>query len=210
MERKNQHYSTIFPDVKLEVFTISESLRKHLYIFKTVTGVFSYKKIDLGTKILIENMFIPKNPSILLDLGCGYGAIGIVLAYESTQSNVYLIDINKRAVWCAKENLKLNLPEAKSRVNILYGNYFEPIKNKNIKFDGIYLNPPIRKGRKELIELLYDVPNFLNPNGHFQLVIRRKMGASYILDFLEKRYPNKKIEIICKRSGYWVLHYFHK
>ena len=210
MKHNNQHYSSKFPDVNLKTFMVSETLRRHLYVFRTVTGVFSYKKIDLGTKILIENMDIPKNPSTLLDLGCGYGAVGIVLAYESPQSVVYLIDINKRAIWCAKENLKLNLPEVKSRVNILWGNYFEPIKYKNIKFDSIYLNPPVRQGRKEFINLLYQIPNFLNPKGYFQFVIRKKMGASYILSFLEKTFPDNKIEILCKRSGYWVFNYFQK
>ena len=210
MNHNNEHYSSTFPDVNLKVSMVSESLRRHLYIFKTVTGVFSYKRIDLGTKILVENMFIPKSPSTLLDLGCGYGAIGIVLTYESVQSMIYLIEVNKRAIWCAKENLKLNVPEAKNRVHILWGNYFEPLKNKDIKFDGIYMNPPIRQGRKEFINLLYSIPDFLNPNGYFQFVIRKKMGASYILDFLEETYPNKKTEILCKRSGYWVFSYFQK
>ena len=48
MERKNQHYYTPSPDVKIKIHTVAESLRRHLYIFKTVSGVFSFKKIDLG------------------------------------------------------------------------------------------------------------------------------------------------------------------
>jgi 16S rRNA G1207 methylase RsmC len=72
------------------------------------------------------------------------------------------------------------------------------------------MNPPIRQGRKEFINLLYKIPDFLNANGYFQFVIRKKMGASYILDFLERTYPNKNTEILCKRSGYWVFSYFQK
>ena len=109
MDNKNQHYSSEFPDVKVKIHTISESLRRHLYIFKTLTGVFSFRKMDLGTKIFIEHMIIPEEPGIMLDLGCGYGPIGIVLGYESPESLVYLIDINKHAIWCAKENVKINL-----------------------------------------------------------------------------------------------------
>lgn len=208
MERKNQHYSTHFPDVKLKVYTISESLRRHLYIFKTLTGVFSFKKIDLGTKILIEHMFIPKEPSGLLDLGCGYGPIGIVLAYESPNSVVYLIDINKNAIWCAKENLKINLPDSKKRVKVLSGNYFEPLENKDLKFNGIYMNPPLREGRKAFIKLLCEIPDYLKPNGFFQFVMKKKMGALYIFKFLKDSYPDKKIDILCKRSGYWVFNCF--
>jgi 16S rRNA G1207 methylase RsmC len=207
MEKNNQHYYSEFPDVEVKIHTISESLRRHLYIFKTITGVFSFRRIDLGTKVLIEHMVIPKDPSVLLDLGCGYGPIGIVLGYESPDSLVYLIDINKRAIWCAKENIKINLNREKKSVLTLSGNYFNPIKNKNVKFDGIYMNPPIRQGKKEFLKLIEVIPNYLKLKGSFQFVIKRKMGAPHILNFISKNYPNNDIEIICKRSGYWVFRF---
>jgi 16S rRNA G1207 methylase RsmC len=210
MANNNQHYFDEFPDVKVKIHTISESLRRHLYIFKTITGVFSFSKIDLGTKVFIEHMIISKKPGIFLDLGCGYGPIGIVLGYESPDSKVYLLDINKRAIWCAKENIKINLSNIKKNVFTLQGNYFEPIKKKNLQFDGIYMNPPLRQGRKEFLKLFDIIPHYLKPQGSFQFVIRKKMGASYILDNISKNYPNNTIEIICKRSGYWVFRYLLK
>ncbi|MFX1337969.1 MAG: class I SAM-dependent methyltransferase [Promethearchaeota archaeon] len=207
MSQKNQHYSTKYPDVKLKVYTISESLRRHLYIFKTATGVFSFKKIDLGTQILIEHMTISKDPSVLLDLGCGYGSIGIVLGYESPQSQIYFIDINKRAIWCSKQNIKINFPENRNRFIVLNGNYLEPIKRKNIKFDGIYMNPPMRKGRSDFLKLMNEIPSVLKPNGFFQFVIKKKMGASYIENYLINHFQEDKynFNILCKRSGYWVF-----
>ena len=208
MENNNQHYYSEFPDVEVKIHTISESLRRHLYIFKTITGVFSFRKIDLGTKVLIEHMVIPKDPSVLLDLGCGYGPIGIVLGYESPDSLVYLIDINKRAIWCAKENIKINLNTEKKSVLSLSGNYFKSTKIKNIKFDGIYMNPPMRQGRKDFLKLIEVIPSYLKSKGSFQFVIKKKMGAPYILNFIRKNYPNNDIEIICKRSGYWVFRFF--
>jgi len=208
MENNNQHYYSEFPDVKVKIHTISESLRRHLYIFKTITGVFSFRRIDLGTKVLIEHMVIPKDPSVLLDLGCGYGPIGIVLSYESPDSLVYLIDINKHAIWCAKENVRINLYGNIRNVLSLSGNYFEPIKSKNLKFDGIYMNPPMRQGRKEFLKLIEVIPSYLKLKGSFQFVIKKKMGAPYILNFIKKRYPKNEIEIICKRSGYWVFRFF--
>ncbi|MFX1378501.1 MAG: class I SAM-dependent methyltransferase [Promethearchaeota archaeon] len=209
MAEKKNHYFSKFPDVNVKIYTISESLRRHLFIFKTVTGVFSFNNIDLGTRVLINNMYIPQDPSVLLDLGCGYGVIGIVLGYESPHSSVYLIDINKRAIWCAKENIKINLPDQTKKVVALSGNYFSPIQNKNIKFDGIYMNPPLRQGRKEFLNLLNDIQNYLKKNASFQFVIRKKMGAPYILKYFKDTYPNEKIEILCKRSGYWVFRCFH-
>jgi 16S rRNA (guanine1207-N2)-methyltransferase len=210
MEKNNQHYSSKFPDVRVKIYTISESLRKHLYIFKTVTGVFSYRKMDLGTKVFIENMYIPLETSTLLDLGCGYGPIGIVLSNESPESLVYLIDINKRAIWCVKENIKINLINNKKNAIALSGNYFDPIKTKQIKFDGIYMNPPMRQGRKEFLNLIPEILSYLKPNASFQFVVKKKMGAPFILNFLEKNFPNNVVDIICKRSGYWVFRCFHE
>ncbi|MFW9895371.1 MAG: class I SAM-dependent methyltransferase, partial [Candidatus Thorarchaeota archaeon] len=207
MNHKHEHYSSEFPEVKVKIHTISESLRKHLYVFKTLTGVFSFSKIDLGTKILIEHMIIPEEPGVLLDLGCGYGSIGIVLGYESPESLVYLIDVNKHAIWCAKENIKLNLRNNQN-LHTLNGSYFEPIKSKNLQFDGIYMNPPLRQGRKEFLSVVHLIPDYLKSNGSFQFVIRKKMGAPFILDYLKNEFPNRNIDLLCKRSGYWVFRYF--
>ena len=210
MNNNKNHYFAEFPEVKVKIHTISESLRRHLYIFKTITGVFSFSKIDLGTKVLIEHMMISKDSSTFLDLGCGYGPIGIVLGYESPNSLVYLVDINKRAIWCAKENIKINLPNDKKNVQAIHGNYFEPLKNKNIKFDAIYMNPPLRQGRKEFLKIFEIIQNYLQPQGSFQFVIKKKMGAPFILNYISQKYSNNNIEIICKRSGYWVFHYTMK
>lgn len=208
MDGKNQHYSTQLPDAKVKFYTIPVSLKKHLYVFKTLPGVFSFKKLDLGTRVLVENMILPEDSKNLLDLACGYGVIGIVLAYLSPQSDVYLVDINKRAIWCAKENIKNNLRDWTSKIVALSGNYFHPIKNKNLKFEGIYMNPPLRKGRKEFLNLLEEVPNYLVKGGFFQFVIKRKMGSEFILNYLREK--NKTIDIVCKRSGYWVLNYIEE
>ena len=119
MDQKDEHYFNEFSNSKVKFYTVSVSLRKHLYLFKTTTGIFSYKKLDLGTRILIENMIIPKNDLTLLDLGCGYGAIGIVLAYESPGSMVYFTDTSRRALWCTKQNIKINLPQKIFRAKVI-------------------------------------------------------------------------------------------
>ena len=207
MEKKNQHYSSEIPDVRVKVFTVPVSLHRHLFLFKTVTGVFSYKKLDLGTKVFIEHMTLPKNKEYLLDLGCGYGPIGIVLARLIPQSSVYLIDTNKRALWCTRENIKYNLPERSGKVTVLHGNYFKPIQNKNIKFNAIYMNPPLRNGRKEFLSLCKVIPSFLIRNGQFQFVIKKKMGANYIYNYLTRNLSDLygNIEVTFKRSGYWIF-----
>jgi len=207
MEKKTQHYSSQFPDVRVKVFTIPVSLRRHLYLFKTITGIFSYKKLDLGTQVFIEHMTIPKKGDNLLDLGCGFGAIGIVLAYLNPQSSVYLIDTNKRALWCTRENIKYNLSERSGKIIVLNGSYLEPVQNKNIKFDAIYMNPPIRNGRKEFLALCKEIPSYLKREGQFQFVMRKKMGANYIYNYLIQNLSDlyEKINVTFKRSGYWIF-----
>ena len=207
MEKKNQHYSTQFPDVKVKIHSIPESLKHHLFLFKTITGIFSFKKLDLGTKVFIEHMKVPEEKCVLLDLGCGYGAIGIVLAYLSPQSTMYLTDINKRALWCTKENIKYNLSERSGKVIVLEGSYLKPFENKSFKFDGIYMNPPLRSGRREFLTLCEDIPRYLNSKGLFQFVIKKKMGAEYVYTYLKKHFSElfETIEVTFKRSGYWVF-----
>jgi 16S rRNA (guanine1207-N2)-methyltransferase len=207
MDKKNQHYSTQFPDVRFKIYSVSESLRRHLYFFKTATGVFSFKQLDLGTKVFIEHMNIPEEQSVLLDLGCGYGAIGIVLAYLNPNSIIYFTDTNKRALWCARENIRHNLRERPGKTIILEGSYFKPIENKNIKFDGIYMNPPLRNGRREFLTLCEEIPKHLKSKGLFQFVIKKKMGAEYILNYLKEHFSRlfEIIEVTYKRSGYWIF-----
>ena len=207
MRNDHQDYSTELPEVPLKVYTIPVSLRKHLYLFKTINGVFSYRKLDLGTKVLIENMIIPQNNSQVLDLGCGYGIIGIVVAHESPDSTVYFIDINKRAIWCTKENVKLNIPYLQSNIQVYTGNYFLPLKSKDIKFDAIFMNPPIRKGRREFLNLFDSIQSHMKSNGSFQFVIRKKLGSDFINRYLIDLYSDDRIRILCKRSGYWVFYF---
>lgn len=209
MKRENQHYYSTLPDTKLKIQTVAESLRGHLYIFKTSTGVFSFRKIDNGTKLFIEQMTIPEGKATLLDLGCGYGPIGIVLAYENLNSQVYLVDVNKRAIWCAKDNIKTNISDYKDRIRAMISNYFEKFKKNGLKFDGIYMNPPIRLGRKEFLKICTQVPNFLTSGGFFQFVIKKKMGADIVFKNLKSLYENQNIDIVCKRGGYWVFKCFH-
>ncbi|HEC91787.1 MAG TPA: class I SAM-dependent methyltransferase [Candidatus Atribacteria bacterium] len=210
MSKKHEHYYTESTDSPLKIYTVSESLRRHLYIFKTTTGIFSFRKIDLGTKVLIENMTIPENPGVFWDLGCGYGAIGIVLAYESPKSFIYMTDINKRAIWCAKNNIKINLYDNIKNVKVIRGSYFEPFLSKDIKFDAIYTNPPIRRGKKEFLNVCKEIPKYLKEGGFFQFVIRRKMGAESIFTSLKEMFPSENINIIRKKSGYWIFDCFRK
>lgn len=198
----NSHYFSKTPQADLKILSIAESLRGHLYILKTTPGVFSYRKIDLGTKTFIKYMEVPKTGATLLDMGCGYGPIGIVLANICQNCVIYMVDINRRAIWCSRENIKINQV---TNVNILSGSYFEPILPLDLKFDGIYTNPPMKKGKKEFLKLCNLIPSYLKHEGTFQFVIRRTMGANDIYQILKDNLQSMDVEVRYKRSGYWVF-----
>ncbi len=205
MKKVEQHYFSPLPDVNVKIQSISESLRTQLYFFKTVSGVFSFKKIDLGTKILVNHIVIPRNKSKLWDLGCGYGVIGMVLGKESPKSEIFFTDINSRAIWSTKENIKINFPEKSRRFHVIKGSYFKPFEKDMDKFNAIFCNPPLKKGKKEFIKIIEKIPHYLERNGYFQFVIKKSLGAKAIYDELKADYTSVNTEVIAKKSGYWIF-----
>lgn len=190
-----EHYFTEIPSSKIDIFTINPFIRNRLYQFKTVSGVFSHKKLDTGTSILIKHVSIPEHATTALDMGCGYGVIGIVIAAENSPLTVTMIDINRRAVWIARENAKLNTI---SNVKILWGNFYAPIKNQT--FDVILINPPLALGQKLLEQFIQETPKHLSLNGMFYLVARTKQGAKKISTIMDTCFGN--VELLKIQSGY--------
>ncbi len=157
--------------------------------------MFSYKKLDKGTSLLLNKMQIPVDASQVLDIGTGYGVIGIVVATEYPHIDVSMIDINRRAVWIARENVKLN---NLSNVKVFWGDFYEPIKNE--RFDIILTNPPLSKGQEQIIKFISDTPYFLRKGGFLYLVVRTKQGAKKIADKMMNFFGN--VELLKIQSGY--------
>lgn len=176
--------------VKSEIKKINVKIKNNLYSFYTDNGVFSKKGLDFGTRTLLES--IPNLKGEILDLGCGYGAIGI---YLSKYGNVDMVDVNKRSIDLAIKNGKLN------NVTI---NVFESDGFKNItkKYDYIVTNPPIRVGKNKLYELLFQAKNHLKNNGIMYLVINKDQGAKSVIKDLSKEYETS---IINKNKGFYII-----
>ncbi len=183
-----EHYYTEIPSSDIKIFIINPIIRNHTYQFKTCSGVFSYKKVDKGTQLLLKYMRIPATATNVLDMGTGYGIIGIVVAAENPQINVIMIDINQRAVWIARENLKLNKI---SNAKVFWGDFYSPIKKYT--FDVILTNPPLALGHKKIIQFLSETPTYLNPNGYLYLVVRTKQGAKKISKVMNNIFKNVKL-----------------
>ena len=169
---------------------IKVNVRGKNYTFITDNGVFSKKGLDFGTRTLLESL--PDIKGDVLDLGCGYGPIGIVLA---NTCNVDMVDINKRSLALTVKNAKLN----NRKVNAFVSNVYENITKK---YDYIITNPPIRAGQKILYEFLFEAVNYLNDNGELWLVIHKNQGAKTLFKHLKEIYD---ATIVNKNKGFYII-----
>ncbi len=151
--------------------TIFEELRGFDLRFETQAGVFSHRELDTGTRVLIDAMRVSPTAHVL-DIGCGYGAIGIVAAKLATQGHVTLIDSDIRATRLAERNLKLNQIE---NADVVLGDGFRDLPPKT-RYDVIVSNPPTHNGREVLDEMVAGAYKALKPRGQLFLVINRLLS----------------------------------
>ncbi len=154
-------------------------------------GVFSSSHIDSGTLLLAENMVV-RDGVLALDLGCGYGILGILYAKLCPNSTVYMVDINENAIYLAKMNARLN--DVKN-VKIKKSNLYSSIDD--LKFDVVICNPPISAGMNLNIRLIEETYKHLNDGGIFQVVYPLKMSDRFY-NILKQYF--KDVEVLA-RSG---------
>ena len=191
------HYFTNDSKLSNELILVEEIINGKNYRFYTDGGVFSKNNVDFGSLLLINVLMNNlKDESSFLDLGSGYGPIGIVIKDEFKNMSVHLTDVNEKAITLAKNNSELN----KVKTNCYVSNGFAEIKES---FDVISLNPPIRAGKKTIFNLYVEASNHLNENGKFFIVIKKKHGADSHKEYLKTLFKN--IEVLEKSKGYFVM-----
>jgi 16S rRNA (guanine1207-N2)-methyltransferase len=193
-----EHYFSANPHVKSEVRQIKANLLGMPFTFKTDAGVFSKKGIDFGSRLLIETVKVEPG-SHVLDLGCGYGAIGIAVAKATPRANVVMVDVNERAVELAKENARVNQVEANTDLFVSDG--FSAIKQ--IQFDHILFNPPIRAGKATIYRLFAEAKAQLAKNGSLWIVIRKQQGAASAKKELETHFAD--VQVVAQKKGYCII-----
>lgn len=184
-DTKQEHYYSKDPKSKLIVKETTIHLKNnHEYKFKSPSGVFAFGKANRATECLLDNLHIHGRD--LLDLGCGYGTVGIVTVKENPFLRLHMSDINERAVRFAKENaLAYNL-EAK----IKSGNLFDPWKD--YFFDMILFNPPMAAGKEVWIEAVKRAYDHLREKGTLQIVAYHNKGGKRIMLYMKKIFSNVK------------------
>lgn len=190
------HYFKNDPNLQSNPKTFDMIYNGKQYRFFTDAGVFSKDYIDFGTHSLIKAISLPENSLKALDLGCGYGPIGIILKSEFPHIDMTQADINIRAVELTKKNVEAN----KVSSTIIHSNGFSNIYDT---FDVITLNPPIRTGKEVIYELYKGAHEHLNVGGVFYIVIQKKQGALSHQEYLKKIFNNA--DIINKSKGYYII-----
>ena len=174
---------------------IHYNIGKYTLQFKTDSGVFSKGRVDFGTDLLINSL--PNLDGRILDLGCGYGPIGICMAFLNANAFVDMVDINARAVELAKNNIiDNNIDNARAFVS-------DGFSNIDDTFNAIITNPPIRAGKKVIYSLFEQSKNYLNIDGCLYVVIQKKQGAPSAIKKLKSIFGN--CNIISKRKRYFIL-----
>lgn len=193
------HYYSDNPHAKSNPETWEANLKGNTFRFTSDTGVFSKGRVDYGSQVLIETVDLLDFPKgDFLDLGCGYGPIGLSLAKACPKRTIELVDVNERAVSLAKKNAEDNQI---SNVEIHTSYLYEELKSK--EFAGIFSNPPIRAGKETVHAILEDSFQHLKKEGRLTIVIQKKQGAPSAKKKMQEVFGN--VERLIQDKGYWIL-----
>lgn len=195
-----EQYFTKNPTTKNETYKFDWNIGKDKFYFYTSNSVFSKNGVDFGSMLLIETV-VKENDKFcgsILDLGCGYGPIGVTVAKLLENSKVCMSDVNERALELSKMNAKENKVE--DRIKIINSESFENIKES---FDMILTNPPIRAGKDVVFSFYEGAYDHLKEGGKLYVVIQKKQGAPSTKLKLESLFGN--CEIAEKKSGYFIF-----
>ncbi len=190
-----EHYFIRKPTSRVQTTTISFSFKGKLLSFICVSGVFSSRKIDVATALLLEHAYIEEDWDVL-DLGCGVGVIGISMKNAFPATHIVLSDVNKRALQFAALNAKQN----KAEVEVVESDGYAAFSAR--QFDTIITNPPLHAGRALVYRLIEEAPLYLKKNGLLQLVAKHKKGGAMLEKKMKEVFGN--VSVLVKKGGFRV------
>lgn len=191
------HYYSKNPHSKSDPRKWTFTLRGEKFYFNTDAGVFSKGEVDFGSRLLIESFVMPEIDGDILDVGCGYGPIGLSIAKSYPERKVHMVDVNGRAIELAGRNAKENDVE---NVHIYES---DGLSNVEGQFAAILTNPPIRAGKETVFKFYDEAFEKLNAGGELWVVIQKKQGAPSTTEHLKELFG--QVETVEKKKGYYIL-----
>ncbi|WP_163971935.1 class I SAM-dependent methyltransferase [Oceanobacillus halotolerans] len=193
-----EHYFSNIPQSKSSPKTWKYQLRGKEYTFTSDVGVFSKDEVDFGSRFLVEKFEEPTIDGDFLDLGCGYGPLGITLADYYPNRHVVMVDVNERALVLAEDNARQNDID---NVEVKQSDRFSSLLDR--KFAAIITNPPIRAGKRIVHAILEESKSCLLEQGEIWVVIQKKQGAPSVREKLNTVFGN--VEVVARNKGYYLL-----
>jgi 16S rRNA (guanine1207-N2)-methyltransferase len=193
----DEHYFSADPSVPFKRIPVRANVWGRTLSLTSGSGVFARGRLDVGTNVLFRETDPPTSGGTFLDLGCGYGVIGLALATAAPESTVWAVDVNERAVLLANENAgALGVAE---RFSAVLPDELPP----DVTFDEIWSNPPIRVGKQALHELLLRWLPRLTPGGRAVMIVGKNLGADSLQRWLDEQgYPTARL---ASAKGFRVL-----
>ena len=190
------HYFVDDPDLRSERRSFDYTFGNEHFTFTTDLGVFSKEHVDFGSYLLIRYVLGLPLGGKILDLGCGFGPIGIILKRFFPEAEIDLVDVNPRAVELSRLNAAANRADVQVCLT-------DDITTLQKHYHSILLNPPIRAGKATIYGLYEKSREVLYPGGTLYIVIRKKKGAESTIRKLKELFNDA--EVLAKDSGYWIL-----
>lgn len=194
----SQHYYSKNPQTKSKPQEWTYTLRGETFRFQTDSGVFSKNEIDFGSRLLIEAFDEPAIEGPILDVGCGYGPIGMAIANAFPQRHVHMVDINARAIELAQKNTVLNGVE---NVSVYESDGLSSVEQQG--FGAILTNPPIRAGKETIFRFYDEAYTKLAASGSLWVVIQKKQGAPSTQEKLQELFG--EVRVVDKKKGYFIF-----
>ena len=192
----DDHYFTADPSAPFQRAAVRAEVWGQGLELTSGSGVFAQGRVDIGTAVLFRETEPPAGGRVL-DLGCGYGVIGLAVCAASTTAQVTAVDVNRRAVLLANENAE----------RLGFADRYKAVTPEEVPseatFDEIWSNPPIRIGKAALHELLLTWLPRLEPDGRAVMVVGKNLGADSLQRWLgEQGYPTERL---ASAKGFRVL-----
>ena len=193
----DEHYFTADPTTPFKRVPVRANVWGHWLELTSGSGVFAQGRLDVGTGVLLREAAPPVEAREVLDLGCGYGVIGLAVAVAVPEARVTAVDVNERALLLARENAEqLGVAD---RFRALTPEQVDP----GATYDEIWSNPPIRVGKEALHELMLQWLPRLRPGGRAVMVVGKNLGSDSLARWLaDQGFPTDKLS---SAKGFRVL-----